>query len=388
MQTSSSGAPGVKLNECLWIRSQNVEWQSVFQPLLKTMEQRGMKVWRLQDCSTESIERLRIELWKSDQHVILQGLLGREMHALRPIFESRKNFSVLPIDWWNSPFWFTRNATYLLFHNYNGIAARTQLSLSLNEHRAPWLFTYELRSPYAVMSALLRPPALLAAPFIELFNKWRRKSTPVDRSCLLYFPFAITADQVPLQSLPPQYDFTSMGATTGPWLIRDPYASAWFNFANLYADRRRLVDMIAQFDGRPFKVYDRRRNYTFMPWEELNRIIRQSRFMICTGGLHQNSVPKFLEYACLGVPMIGSTLPFEYPWLNECLFPVDAMKISAGKLKPKLAEALELQPKLRDNCLKWRDTLLKMYDPGTLLDLLQDQIDGKPIPSSYLKENV
>ena len=383
-----STASGVRLNDCLWIRSQNVEGQPVFLPLLKTMEQRGMKVWRLEDCSAGSIARLRQQLSKSDQHVILQGLLGKEMQALRPVFESRKNFSVLPIDWWNSPYWFTRNATYLLYHNYNCIAARIRPSFSLNKDRATWLFTYERRSPYAVMSAVLRPPALLAAPFINLFNQWRRQSAPVDRSRLLYFPFAITADQVPLQSLPSKYDFTNMGATTGPWLMRDPYTSAWLNFANLYSDRKRLADMIARFDGQPFKVYDRRRNYAFLPWEELNRIIRESRFMICTGGLHQNSVPKFLEYACLGVPMIGATLPFEYPWLDQCLFPLDAMKISSAQLKPKLIEALELQPKLRDNCLTWRDTLLKMYNPERLLDLLQDQIDGKPIPPGYLKDSI
>jgi len=132
-------------------------------------------------------------------------------------------------------------------------------------------------------------------------------------------------------------------------------------------------------------VFDRRRNYTFLPYEELNRIVRQSRFMVCTGGLHQNSVPKFLEYACLGVPMIGTRLPFEYPWLDDCLFPVDAMNISAAELKPKLAEALELQPKLRANCLAWRERLLKMYHPDALLDLLQAQMDGQPIPPDYLK---
>lgn len=360
----------------------------MFQPLLKAMDQRGLQIRRIEDWSSENLQRLRQELWKSDQHVILQGLLPRQMNLLRPIFERRKNFSVVLIDWWTSPFWFSRNATFLLFHNYNGIAARTHPSFSLNEDRAPFFFPVERPVPYAVASAVLRPPALLAAPVIELFNHWQRRTAPVDRRRLLYFPFAITEDQVPLQSLPPEYDFTNMGATSGPWLMRDPYAPAWLSFANLYSDRRRLIDMIVRFDGRPFKVYDRRRNYSFLPWEELNRIIAQSRFMICTGGLHRNSVAKYLEYACLGVPMFGTTIPFEFPWLDQCVFAVDPMKISPAELKVKLAESLELQPKLRDNCLKWRDTLLKMYNPGTLLDLLQDQIDGKPIPSGYLKENV
>jgi hypothetical protein len=176
-----------------------------------------------------------------------------------------------------------------------------------------------------------------------------------------------------------------MGATNGPWLMRDAYAPASLNFANLYCDRQRLIDLIGQFDGRPFKVYDRRRNYSFLPWEELNRIIRQSRFVVCTGGLHQNSVPKFLEYACLGIPMIGTGLPWEFPWLDQCLFTVDAMKITPAELKLKLAEALEQQPKLRNNCLAVRETLLKMYHPQTLLDMLQEQMDGNPIRPGYLK---
>jgi glycosyltransferase involved in cell wall biosynthesis len=201
----------------------------------------------------------------------------------------------------------------------------------------------------------------------------------------LYFPFSITEEQAPLKTETPLYDFTNVGGTSGPWVIRDPYAPAWLNFANLYYDRKRLIDLIGQFDGRPFKVFDRRRSYSFLPWEELNRVIRQSRLMVCTGGLHQNSVPKFLEYACLGVPMIGAGVPFEFPWLDQCLFTVDAMNISAAELKLKLAEALELQPKLRDNCLALRETLLKMYHPQTLLEMAQEQIDGKPIRPGYLK---
>jgi hypothetical protein len=176
-----------------------------------------------------------------------------------------------------------------------------------------------------------------------------------------------------------------MGATMGLWFVRDAYASAWLNFANLYCDRQRLIDLIVRFDGRPFKVFDRRRNSSFLPWEELNRIIRQTRFIMCTGGLHQNSVPKFLEYACLGVPMIGSMLPFEFPWLDSCLFPVDAMKITPAELKLKLQEALDLYPKLRANCLAMRENLFKLYDAERLLDLLQEQIDGRPMPPGYLK---
>jgi hypothetical protein len=131
-------------------------------------------------------------------------------------------------------------------------------------------------------------------------------------------------------------------------------------------------------------VYDRRKTKAWVPWDELTRIIRQSRFVVCTGGLQNNSVPKFLEYTCLGVPMIGTMLPFEYPWLERCLVPVKPMSITPEELKPKLVEALEKYPTLRQNCLAMRDTLLRRYHPETLLDLLQAQIEGKPVPEGYL----
>ncbi|MEI8288560.1 MAG: hypothetical protein WCH99_03750 [Verrucomicrobiota bacterium] len=377
--------PIVRLNKCLWIHSRNVECQSVFKPLLETLAQRDIAIQRLEDCATDSIDRVRELVWKTDQHVILHGLLASELNALRPVFERRKNFSILPIDWWNTPSWYPQNATYYIFYNYNGIAVRTQQTNFLQKNRPPWLFYPDRLVRFAVLSALLRPPALAAAPLIDLFKNWQRHSHPVAAQRLLYFPFAITKEQVPLQLQPPRYDYTNMGATNGPWLMRDPYAPAWLNFANLYCDRQRLLGLMLGFEGKPFTIFDRRRNYSFLPWEELNHIVRQSRFMICTGGLHQNSVPKFLEYACLGVPMIGALLPFEYPWLDDCLFSVDAMNISASELKLKLAEALDMQPKLHANCLAWRDRLLKMYHPDALLDLLQDQMDGKPIPPGYLK---
>jgi len=83
--------------------------------------------------------------------------------------------------------------------------------------------------------------------------------------------------------------------------------------------------------------------------------------------------------------MIGSKLPYEYPWLDQCLFPIDAMSLTAEQLKSKLDEAFELQPKLRQNCLNLRETLLRMYDPVRIFDLAQDQIDGQPMPSGYLR---
>ena len=85
------------------------------------------------------------------------------------------------------------------------------------------------------------------------------------------------------------------------------------------------------------------------------------------------------------ITIIGATLPFEYPWLDECVFPVDAMRITPRELKPQLHAALEAYPRLRANCLAAREKLLALYDAEHLLQLLQDQIDGKPMPKGYLK---
>jgi hypothetical protein len=46
---------------------------------------------------------------------------------------------------------------------------------------------------------------------------------------------------------------------------------------------------------------------------------------------------------------------------------------------------MEQQPALRENCLALRETLLQLYNPHRVLDLLQEQADGKPIPPGYLK---
>ena len=86
--------------------------------------------------------------------------------------------------------------------------------------------------------------------------------------------------------------------------------------------------------------------------------------------------------------MIGRSLPFECPWIDECLFPVDGMHLTPDQLKRLLHQAIERYPVLRENCLKWRDRLLELYDIHKLLDMLQAQADGKPIPPGYLKTDV
>ena len=83
--------------------------------------------------------------------------------------------------------------------------------------------------------------------------------------------------------------------------------------------------------------------------------------------------------------MVGEEIPFEYPWLKDCLFAVDTLHVTRKQLELQLREALSQQSRLRENCLNIRESLLKLYNPHRVLDLLQEQADGKPIPPGYLK---
>jgi len=66
---------------------------------------------------------------------------------------------------------------------------------------------------------------------------------------------------------------------------------------------------------------------------------------------------------------------------------VNSMSTTAAELKPRLVEALERYPAMRQNCLAVRESLLKLYHPETVWELLQDQIAGKPVPPGYLRQD-
>jgi hypothetical protein len=160
--------------------------------------------------------------------------------------------------------------------------------------------------------------------------------------------------------------------------MRDPFARFHHTFANLYADRLKMTKLLLQTS---YSFYHSRK----YNWNDYVQVIQQSRYAVASGGLCDKFNPNFLECACLGTPMIGRSVPFDAPWFDDCLFPVDIMNMTTEKIAPVLEEALDRHAEFREKCLNWRDRLLKMYNPHTLLDVLQMQIDGKPIPSGYLK---
>jgi hypothetical protein len=374
----------LKVEECLWVRSPNSE-HPIFRPVTKALEARGAQTYSLRMKEAESLPKLKDILWKTDKHVVLHGLLPKELNSIKSILAERKKFSMALIDWWTSPWWYTRHAEYLFFNLYNGISIRTGQEVFAHGWRPPLLSKPELMIPFHLAGAALRPVALTAAPFRDWIKKRQREYDNKDPKRLLYFPISINPEGLPpLQIDPPAYDFSNTGSTYGIWLMRDAYASARYDFANIYRDRERLIDVILSFEEKPYKVFDRRRAGR-LSWDEYCRVVRQSRYAISTGGVHEASIPKYLEYVCMGTPVLGRALPFEYPLLRNCIFDIDSLGLSPNEMKTKLDEALALQPKLKENCLAVREKITQLYDPQRILDLLQDQLDGKPIPAAYVR---
>jgi hypothetical protein len=378
----------ISFTDSLWVRGEaidRVQRNSISEAA--GLQTRGAKLFHLKGTrDTDGLERLKQSLFKKDTHVVLSRLNPMEMASTYPVLRERKNFSVVVDDWWSIPHWFMREADYIIFRNYNGLAVRMGAATLVDGAQPPWLLNpYAQFSKYTLTGAVLRPVALALSPFVNLWKAWQRHGEPIRPERYLYFPFPIDANDAPLVDEKIQYDFANTGGVCGIWPMRDPFASFHHTFANLYHDRRRLTDTIAQFADNPFRFYDCRNEKRFLPYAEYVLKNRQSRFLISTGGLQNTSVPKYLEYACIGTPMIGRGLPFEYPWLDDCLFSVDIMNLTPEQTRPLLLQALDAYPRYRQNCLDWRDRLLKLYDLHTVLDMLQEQADGQPVRPGYLK---
>lgn len=383
--------PRFSINESLWVCG-GARTQEILYPRVETaaLRERGARVFLLNGTKdTKGLEELGHLARQGDLHIVFMWLRPREMMALRPILRERKNFSVVLDDWWIYPDWVTRDANYVINRMYNGLAVRLGQT-KLVTVPPPLVSLPQAISPYGVAGLLLRFPALAAWPLLDVYKWLQRCGEEIRPEQLLYLPLSLLPESLPLRGEKIEYDFSVTGSVTGMWVMRDRYASFKDSFANLYADRKRLMDLIVQFNGKPFKIYDWRllsEGDRLPPrtWEDYCRITRQSRYVVATGGLHNAGLPKHLEYACLGTPMIGRQTVFEYPWLEECMFSVDVMRLTANQMKPLLDDAMDRHPVLRENCLKWREQLFKLHNIQTLLDVLQAQADGQPVPPGYLK---
>jgi hypothetical protein len=377
--------PAIKLKDCLWLRGGVMDDQAGAAGERRSLGKLGVRLEVMKRRpDNQEVSRLRQIIWSTDDHIVLARLGTVQLKALYPIFKDRRNFSVVLCDWWSAPYWFTKNAEYLLSNFYNFFAVRSGLAPFAEFRKPPLLGNPVGENWYPWVMQALRMANLVACPAFESLNWWRKRNESILPQKMIYFPLAIEAEDVPLREAEIKYDFSNLGGTNGLWLMRDPFAPSYFTGANLYADRKYLVKQIMACDGDPFRIFNLGKENRFPPWKEYCQIARQSRFTFSTGGLHEAAVPKFIEYACLGTPMIGRRLPFEFPWLDKCLFPLDLATVTRQSIRGKLNEALSLYPKLRENCLNLREQLLRQYSFETLLQMAQDQIDGKPVPDGYL----
>ena len=315
---------------------------------------------------------------KSRSHMILDGLTPREMSWVRPVMERRGNFSVLAIDWWLTPEWALRYADWEFYRNYSGIAVRHQGIEFVNRWSPPLLSIPDRWSnAYERQCALLRPLAVAAAPARSLWRYLRPRAPR--RSLMAYFPMAVDPKDFPDAPMEKKWDVANLGAVFGAWMCRNRSVGPMADFANLYDDRRRIANVLRRYD----RVYDWRREGR-KDWYGMAEVIRQSRLALVTGGLHRNSVGKFIETVCLGTPILGSALPHEFPWLVNCTWEVNPNQ-SPEEIVDCVADGLECSESLARNCRAWKPTLMSMYSAGTLLDMLQEQVDNKPVRPGYLK---
>ncbi len=113
-----------------------------------------------------------------------------EMAHLKPILRDRKNFSMVVIDWWNSPWWYAHHAEYLIFNLYNGIDVHSGAAQFANGWNPPLFSKPELMIPFHLAGSALRPLALLSSPFRDLCKTLRRRSdNPNTKTTALFSHF-------------------------------------------------------------------------------------------------------------------------------------------------------------------------------------------------------
>jgi hypothetical protein len=379
----------LELNKCLWVCG-GITHQAIQYPKYEMagVRARGGEVFVLDLKNPRVLEELGQKLRRTDVHVILIWLRSHELKALYSLLRERKNFSMVVDDWWICPRWFSREAEYILFRIYSGIPVRLGTADFVTQPPPVLLWPGDCPAIYAVQAALLRLPVLATWPLVDVWKWFDRQRWPVRPDRLLYFPLSLSAEAVPLRNELIKYDFSLTGSTLGIWLMRDPYASFRYSFANLYNDRRVLMNLVRQFDGHPYSIYDWRKLSPSVPpgsWDEYVGLIRASKFVLSTGGLHNSGLPKNMEYACLGTPMIGRSTVYEFPWLDDCMVAMDDLSMSRDTMKVLLEQAMDRYATLRENCLSWRENILKLHEIHCLLDMLQAQADGQAIPPGYLK---
>ena len=212
----------ISVNEAVWVRGEKT---SLYYRNARSegaaLQERGAEIFLLKGGNPpENLEEFK-RLLRTDRHVILSWLLPHELTALQPLLRDRKNFSLVADDWWIQPHWFMREAEYIMFRKYQGIALRLGKTAFVPGFQPPWIMNpYPELGWYANLAAALRLPALALSPAVNLWNYFRRRTEEIDPKKYLFFPFQINAADVPLLSQPVEYDFANTGSSCGIWLMR------------------------------------------------------------------------------------------------------------------------------------------------------------------------
>ena len=360
----------IKLKDCVWVYGESI-YDSTHNARteIDAIKQNGWQTFAYRAGVNLSLLRY------TGRHVILFRLHPAEMNQLKPLFKARGNFSVCYDDWWIMPHWFTRHATFVGFKRHSHIAIRTQ-EAKWTQHNPP-LFGHPLCSAYAAQAAVLRPAALGLAPMINAANCLRRELERSNPPRYLYFPYSVLEKDLPLMDVCPEYDIINEWSTCGVFLMRDPFVPFGHSFANLYSDRLKLTKLLKKEVFSFLHCRSRR-------WDDYVSNVRASRYALVTGGLFHAFNPKYLECAILGTPMFGTSIPGEAPWIDDCMYKVDAFLADKNNIASVFERAIEAQPVLRNKCLSMRDRLLQMYNPHVVLDMLQTQLDGGIVPKGYI----
>ena len=92
--------PALTVNQSIWIRSGLTDQQYISRSIRDALIERGITVLTLHGPNdADGLEKIRKTVWNSDAHVIMDGMIPGELHKLRPVFETRKNFSMAFVDW-------------------------------------------------------------------------------------------------------------------------------------------------------------------------------------------------------------------------------------------------------------------------------------------------
>ncbi len=116
----------ISLNECLWVYGEAIyRGTPNARPEIDALKPRGARTFMLKiGAGADDLDQLRRAIWQTDAHVILTRLHPKELTAIKPILKGRKNFSVFCDDFCIIPHWFIREAEYVVFRCYNGMAIR------------------------------------------------------------------------------------------------------------------------------------------------------------------------------------------------------------------------------------------------------------------------